>query len=277
MNEQPISQRSEGPSVDSLGLKVSGDTSLSLDLRRTQEVEVTFRGTVNSHIFEDKRDKHGNVEHTIKWAKVKVDELVEIQVLTVPRDMPGQTTMEVEVTAEHTPDDEIVDAEVVEGGEPPAGVDPETGEVTDEEPARRSPDRHPQVPEDAWEQLNIEQRYTVIEKVARLERLAEYLMEGVTPTDRKVAGDEQTALHDELAEEYGIALIPLDAIPPEEQVDGDPPPPVLEGSPPMSRQQLEDRRRYISSRTGLPAALAEARDDELAEIDRRLKGLGDAA
>lgn len=280
MNGQPISQRSEGPTPDSLGLKVTGDTSLDLDLRRTQEVEVTFRGVVSSHIFEDKRDKHGNVEHTVKWAKVKVDELVEIQVLSIPRRMPGQTAMDVDADEQGGEErEEIVDAEVVAelpAGEPPAGVDPETGEVTDE-PERLSPDRHPQVPEDAWQQLNIEQRYTVVAKVERLERLAEYLAGGVTPTDRQVAGDEQTALHNELEREFGIVLIPLEEIPAEEAPAGEPPPPVLAGSGPMTRQQLEERRRYISSRTGLPQPLAEARDEELAEIDRRLKGLGDAA
>src|SRR5687767_12273416 len=98
------SQRSDGPTVDALALKLTGDTSLETDLKRTQEVEITVRGIVVGHAFEDKRDKNGDIVQTVKAAKVRIDELVEIQILTVPRRMKGQTAFPMDGTAEEEPE-----------------------------------------------------------------------------------------------------------------------------------------------------------------------------
>lgn len=290
--DTPISHRSEGPTPDSLGLKLSGETSLYQDLRRTQEVEVVVRGTVTGHIFEDKYDKNGNVAQTVKYAKIKVDEMVEVTVLSTPRYMRGQTAMgdegqTVDETGQPLEDrDQVVDAEVVgelPPGEPPPGVDSKTGEVTppdeeygadaeteDDDPELELDDfdRDPLVPEDAWAKLDKQQKEEVAETVARLRRLGDALAEATNPTDKSVAEKKIKELAEGLAEDFGMTLNDPAEI---EEVELPPaPPPVLEKTGPMSAKKLRERRAFLEAQRSLPREAKQARDEELAEIDRRL-------
>lgn len=330
-------QRSDGPTVDALELKLTGSTSLESDLKRTQDVEVIIRGTVVGHAFTDKYDKNGDVAQTVKSATVKVDELVEIIILTVPRRMKGQTAMNIDGVG-HGADGEdlgdpvsteaviyrgeqIVDADV---GPRPDGVD-ENGEVvqlrrhkwTDldgdglqycevcgyadsavaeshacsgehgilgdslaasdegeesELPPPAPVDRHPQVPESAWTTLNHEQKLDVAQRMERLAAQGTAIVEGRNSTDVTAATKHHEATVNALREDYGIELIAADEI---EAADADapeepPPAPVSATSPPMSGRDLQRRRKYLLGKRGLPGEAEEARQEELAEIERRL-------
>ncbi len=303
------SQRSDGPTVDALALKLTGDTSLETDLKRTQEVEVTVRGIVIGHIFEDKRDKNGDIVQTIKAAKIKVDELVEIVVLTVPRRMRGQTAFPMDGEAHEDdapvgtavavlagedgdPDDvpeAIVIAGELEAGARPEGVDangelsppmPGEGPVDNEEPepaAATVIDRHPQVPEKAWGELNHEQRLDVAERVDKIVARQQAIDAAGNATDRQAITRHLEDAVSWLLDDYGIELLPAAAI---EDADADvpadepPPPPVSADSAPVPSAELQRRRRYLMAKVGLPAEMEDARQEELAEIDRRLKGRG---
>lgn len=139
-----IDKNSQGPEPDALELKVSGNFGGEkvIDLRRTQHVEITVRGTVVGHQFTDKYDKNGDRDRTTKTAVVKVDELVSLSKVANYRVVNAQQTSmaddgQMTVGGEPLPD-EIVDAEVVDPddnvvalnrGNTPEGVDPDTGEV----------------------------------------------------------------------------------------------------------------------------------------------------
>lgn len=309
MNDmKSYNQRSDGPTVDALELKLTGSTSLDSDLKRTQDVEVTIRGTVVGHAFTDKYDKNGDVAQTVKSATVKVDELVEIIILTVPRRMKGQTAMNVDGGEDNgasvviydaagqpipVDDGEVVDAEVVGElmpGPRPDGVD-ENGEVLaddalnpededppigeDEEPAPPPApvERHPQVPESAWTTLNHEQKLDVDQRMARLAAQGTAIAEARNSTDVAAATKHHEATVRALAEDYGIELIPAEEI---EGADADipddepPPAPVSVTSPPVSGRELARRRKYLLAKRGLPGEAETARQEELAEIERRL-------
>lgn len=145
------------------------------------------------------------------------------------------------------------------------------GDDDEPEPERIAPDRDPQVPEEAWRQLNIDQKTDVLALVRKMEATAEALGGASTPTDTKVYTRKLGELKAKLHDEYGITLLPLDAIP-EAAADEKPPPMVTATSPPVSRDELERRKRYLESRTGLPPEAAEYRDAELALIANRLEG-----
>lgn len=306
MNDlKSYSQKSDGPTVDSLELGLTGSTGLESDLKRTQEVEITVRGVVVGHTFTDKYDKNGDIAQTVKTAKVRVDELVDIIVLTVPRRMKGQTAMNVdggdvgEDIVVHDAGgviyrgEEVVDAEVVGelmAGPRPDGVD-ENGEVLaddalnpededppigeDEEPAPPPApvDRHPQVPESAWTTLNHEQKLDVDQRMARLAAQGTAIVEGRNSTDVAAATKHHEATVQALRDDYGIELIAADEI---EGADADlpddepPPAPVSVTSPPVSGRELARRRKYLLAKRGLPGEAEEARQEELAEIERRL-------
>jgi hypothetical protein len=277
-----ISDRSAGASPDALALKLTGSTGLELDLARGMEVEVTIRGIITGHAFDDERDKNGDIVRTVKAAKVKADELVEVNVIPRrARNVPqGQTRMTDDGDVEDATSGEIVDATIVAElgpGERPEGVDedgviteeprpddepPATPEDEGEEEIDRAPHRHPQVPEEAWAQLNHEQQRDVLARVDRQERLLEYLSGASAPADREVAETKLEVVEED--ERVAPASEP-------------PPPPVTAQSPPLTRAQLERRRSYLLSKRALPPEMEQARDEELTEIDQRVKALGKVA
>ncbi len=321
------SQRSDGPTVDALALKLTGDTSLETDLKRTQEIEVTVRGVVTGHTITDKRDKNGDIIQTVKIATVKVDELVEIQILTVPRRMKGQTAFPIDGEAHEEPpgsemivsgqvygdEGDVPDAIVVpelEAGPRPPGVD-ENGEVVQQgeivngmcsicsatdanescspddprpgcplhpssdvpKPEPGPVDRHPQVAEDAWRELNHEQRLDVAQRMDRIAAQQSAIAESRNATDVAAAQTHLDGALKALHADYGIVLLPADSI---EKADADisadekPPAPVTATSPIVAPAELQRRRRYLLAKQGMPAEMEAARQDELAEIDKRL-------
>lgn len=291
-NLRGISDRSAGPSPDALALKLTGTTALEEDFARGMEVEVTVRGMVTGHAFEDKRDKSGNVSATVKFVKVAADELVEAKLIPKREAPSAQVTIE-EAIAETAPVlDEMalkawaaaesertgMSVEVVTRDGDPVSVD-EDGVITDPDPAR--PIRDPQVPEESWEQLNHEQQRDVLAKVERHQRLSEYIAGATTPTDREQGEALLEKVAGELQDTYGIELIPFEQVreadelvaPPTEP----PPPPVTESSPPLPRERLEKRKAYLATKRALPAEMEEERQAEITEIERRLGGLGSAA
>lgn len=280
-----ISQRSEGPTPDALELKLSGSTGLPLDLKRSQEVEIIVRGVVSGHTFTDKRGSSGDVEVTVKSATVKVDELVSVTVLEHKRrNAPaGQTAFTnggdtVDASTGDLvrvgDDEDVVDVEIVDEtrqlprGETPEGVDRETGEI------RPDLDRHPQVPEQAWGELNHEQKAEVLDLVGQIDRTLEYLSSAVTPTDRQAAEGKLERLTGLLLEDFGVELIPADQVMEADDVvapaSEPPPPPITAQSPPLTAEKLIRRREYLRAKRALPPEAAAARNEELAEIDRRL-------
>jgi hypothetical protein len=296
-----ISDRSAGASPDALALKLTGSTGLELDLARGMEVEVTIRGIITGHAFDDERDKNGDIVRTVKAAKVKADELVEVNVIPRrARNVPqGQTRMTDDGDVEDATSGEIVDATIVAElgpGERPEGVDedgviteeprpddepPATPEEEGEEEIDRAPHRHPQVPEEAWAQLNHEQQRDVLARVDRQERLLEYLSGASAPADREVAETKLEEVLGSLRDDYAIELIPADEVVEEDErvapASEPPPPPVTAQSPPLTRAQLERRRSYLLSKRALPPEMEQARDEELTEIDQRVKALGKVA
>lgn len=291
---------SGGPSVDSLGLKLSGSTALPGDLKRGDEVELVLRGVVRSHIFEDKVNAQtGDVEHTTKFSKVVIDELESCTVLSYKRrNAPvGQTAFTPDggtvdastgteiVTTTSPADDDIVDAEVVgelERGPTPEGVDPETGEVVGDpepEPDTLSPVRDPQVPEDEWNELNHDQRAQVNDLIAKLIRFTEATALAENPTDRNVYRDKAVETETLILDEYGVHLIPFDQVHEADQdvlaEDEPPPPPCGPNDGPRTPEQLEKRYAYLSAKRALGAEAEQARADELAAIGDRLAALED--
>lgn len=284
-----ISAHSRGPTPDVLELKLSGATDLQLDVARGQEVEVILRGVVTGHAFDDKRDKHGNVETTIKRIALKADELLEITVLTIPRRMSGQTKMgddggvvddrnapvEEDPLAPSPgelpapprqieagdPEEDVIDAEVVE-------EDDEGGDLKAPEPDPL--DRDPLVPEAAWAQLNREQKEDVIDRLERLHRLVDAEVEAENPTDRKTFASQTKDAVTALEDDYGITLLDPADVPEPEVPEGEPPKPVTAKSGPRSVGDLKARRKYLRAQSGLPAEAGKLRDAEIAEIDRRL-------
>lgn len=257
------SQRSDGPTVDSLELAVSGSAELTTDVKRTQDVEVTLRGTVIGHKFTDKYDKNGDVAQTVKTATVRIDELVDIEVLTIPRRMKGQTAMPLDDLG----DDEPAVGDVV--------IHSSAGEVVEEAgtPAPDvPPERHPQIPEDAWDKLNREQKEDIAARMdkiaARNERLAD---PDVTQTDRDALQSYLDADLNLLTDDYGIELLPAEAVERADEIDDGPPPrPVSATTGIVGAGELRRRRRYLLSKAGLPAEAERSRQEELAEIERRL-------
>ena len=130
-------------------------------------------------------------------------------------------------------------------------------------------DRHAQIPEPAWNELNLEQKEDVLETVARMERLARVHAESENPTDLQVAGDRLVKLRATLKEDFGIELLELEEVP-EVAANEPPPPPSTDKS---SESELRRRRSYLRTRTGLPAEAVEARNQELSEIAERLDRL----
>lgn len=341
------SQRSEGPTVDALALKMTGDMAMETDLRRTQEVEVTVRGIVVGHVFEDKRDKNGDITQTIKAAKVRVDELVDIVVLTVPRRMRGQTAMPLDdegqfgtdvaiisgeaVVLDDEPADAIVIAGELAAGIPPHGVgqngqvytevseqdatsdglpeeaeyrseggatfayhhatcvfwrvgespfgdhfelDPVKGEIVTppDDESDTLIDRHAQIPEDAWNMLNREQKLDVAKRMDRITAQQATIVENRNATDVAAATKHLETALGLLRDDYGIELLPAEDIAnADAALEGPPPPPITPGSPPVAFATLQARRRYLLAKMGLPAEMEEARREELAEIDERLR------
>lgn len=299
---------SRGPSVDALALKFSGDTPCPEDLRRTQEVEIVLRGVVTGHSVDDKRGKTGDIEATVKTAKLKLDELVSLTLIQRPKQRvpEGQTALGedgavIDARTLRAVEDELQAAvgddvtvsisaqtgEVIEtaaGPEtessptvPPGGGDDENFDAAAAAPA---PERHPQVPEQAWGELDHEQQRDVLARVEKFVSLATYLSGTDNPTDRKVAEDKVETLLGALHEDYGIALLdPEDVVEEDERVappSEPPPPPVTVSSPPMTQAQLSKRKAYLLAKRALPKAAATARDEEIAEIDRRLATQGAA-
>ncbi|MGH2702821.1 MAG: hypothetical protein ACRDJ2_13750, partial [Actinomycetota bacterium] len=147
MNDKPhppVSQYSGGPSVDAMELKLSGSTGLEQDFRRTDQVEVTLRGEIVGHTFDDKKDKDDNVIHTVKGIKLKVDELVSIESLARVRGAsPGQTITDdqgrtVDAATGEILDAEVVDAEVV-GELPPGDGEPRSAQDATDPPPPDEP------------------------------------------------------------------------------------------------------------------------------------------
>lgn len=143
MTDHP-SQYSGGPSVDAMELRLSGSTALTQDFKRTAAVEVTMRGEIVGHTFDDKKDKDGNVTVTVKGIKLKVDELVSVEEIQRVRNAsPGQTAVNDDgqvfdpATGEILDDQPVVDAKVV--AELPAG---------DDEPVSAQDATDPPPPED---------------------------------------------------------------------------------------------------------------------------------
>lgn len=288
---------SGGPSVDSLGLKLSGTTALPDDLKRGDEVEIVVRGVVRGHLFEDKvNSQTGDVEHTTKYAKVAIDELESCTVLAYKRrsapvgqtaftddggTVDASTGQELVVTGE-AEEEEAVDAEVVAElppGQPPEGVDPATGEV-DPEPPAPGPFRHPQIPEPAWEELNHEQREAVNALVEKHARFTEAAAIAENPTDRKAYSEKAADLVSQLVDDFGIEIIPADQVREADEdvlADGEPPPPPIDSTTgPRSMEQLQKRRAYLTSKRALGPDAEQRRADELAEIDRRMRAQGAA-
>lgn len=292
-NFNGISDRSAGPTPDALALKVSGTTELGEDFARGTEVEITLRGVVSGHAFDDKRDKNGNVVATVKYVKVAADELVEAKLIPSRNTPTGQITIEdaldeiappgTKVTIERPAgvDEDGVIAEVPSEIDPAAEGGDDEQDDPGEEPRAPAPIRHPQVTEESWAQLNHEQQRDVLAKVDKVERLAEYLSGVATPTDREVAEKRLDDVTGALRDTYGIELVPADQVREEDELvapaSEPPPPPVTEQSPPLKREQLERRRDYLNSKRALPPEMDEARQDELKEINRRLRAQGEAA
>lgn len=156
-----------------------------------------------------------------------------------------------------------------------AEIAEEHAEVTAEalEPEAPPPERHPQVPEDAWHKLNREQKEDVAARMdriaARNERLAD---PEVTQTDRDALQSYLDGDVRLLTDDYGIELLPAEDL---ERADetgdtGPPPRPVSPTSGDIEPRELRRRRRYLLGKAGLPAEAERSRREELAEIDRRL-------
>lgn len=290
-----ISDRSAGPAPDALALKLGGATDLTTDLARGTEVEVTVRGLIVGHAFDDKRGKDGEVALTVKSAKFKADELVEVKAIpsrNVPsgqmtveealRDIPGVDSVTVTRQRPAAVDEDGVIAEV------PSPIDPgaedrgdEQDDPGEEERSPVAPVRHPSVPEEAWTQLNHEQQRDVLTRVARVERLTEYLAGANTPTDREQAEGLIGQVTGALQDDFNIELIPFEDVVEEDErvapATEPPPAPVTVTSPPLARERLEKRRDYLLSKRALPAEMEQERQAELEEITRRLAALGTAA
>lgn len=275
------SAASGGPTVDALELKLTGTTGLDVDLRRTQEVEIVVRGVVTGHAIVDKYDKNGDVAQTVKSATVKLDELVTIEILTVPRRMRGQTAMDVDGYGDEAV--EVGDMVVAVVGELEAGPRPEgvdaNGELTApgadaEEVDESMINRHAQIPEDAWRELNVDQKLDVAARMDKISAQQNVIAEATNKTDVDAAEVHLGLAVDALRDDYGIELLPAEVI---EQADAalpadEPPPaPVVPGGPSVSTAELQRRRRYLLAKQGMPAEMEQARQEELEEINRRLR------
>lgn len=146
----------------------------------------------------------------------------------------------------------------------------------EDEPA---PDRHPQIPAQAWDALNLEQKRQVDDLVERILRSSRAAIEATTPTDRETYSALEGRLVAELTDDWGITLLAESEVDAEEREGlGDAnavPAPVTAGRP-TTVEHLRSRARFLRSRTGLPPEAAQGRDEELAIIAAQLKARGDA-
>lgn len=138
-------------------------------------------------------------------------------------------------------------------------------DAPDPEPPPPPVERHPQIPEETWAELNADQRLDVAERMDRIASRQRTIDEGRNATDTAAATAYLTGAVADLREEYGIELLPAEEL--EEAdldvVDKPNPPRACEG---MRPAQLQERRRFLLAKRGLPGELEEDRQRELALI-----------
>jgi hypothetical protein len=286
-----------------LEVALSGSATVEEDIGRGIEIEVTVRGQIVGHAFTEKFDSNGDHVATVKTLKLKVSEADEISI--VPRrargQAPGQTTIDGEVVGTdgrvHPAEEEastteaIIDAEVV-GELPPGEAAAQEDDVapvshegdtdatgsdsasSDEAPESEQPttaDRPVMVLEEAWSQLNRDQKADVAEQVEQVIRYANGLQGTENPTDRAWYDERLRVIEAHLLDEYGISLIPEEELPePEVPAEGTPAPVTIDNVSDLGDEVLQLRRAYLSTQAGLPPDAKAARDAEVKLIDDEL-------
>ena len=288
-----ISPESEGTPPTVLLMGFSGNADLELDVKRGMEVQVTVTGKIVGHAFTDHYDRERNLKYTAKLAKLKIEDVDEVHRVQWkdPRATPGQTSLDVdgEPAGEDDPqpeqpadigdDGQPAEAEVVDGtvaeDAPALDAGDASSEPAESEPPAPEPPiwRHPQIAEEAWNQLNADQRTEVDGIMAALGDLQEYLATRASnPTDEKAAHERSTTLIAELKDEFGIELIPAEKLPDDDTIAEPVPNPADRRQP---TEELLKRRGYLVKRRGLPPEAEDARKAEIALIDKIIEDRGE--
>lgn len=216
------------------------------------------------------------VEHHDMWHRRLATALVggEVHHIAEPVPSPEATARRVRQEVEHnmggrfSPEDRVAVEEVVA-----EIADEARDRAEDDEAEGPPPERHPQIPEDAWGKLNREQKEDVAARMdkiaARNDRLSD---PDVTQTDRDALGDYLVKDIVALADDYGITLLPAEDLERADETgdNGPPPRPITSSSGLVGPVELRRRRRYLLGKAGLPAEAERSRREELAEIERRL-------
>lgn len=146
--------------------------------------------------------------------------------------------------------------------------------VDDDEPPEPEPpaaSRPAQVPEDAWAELNAEQRTDVAGRVDRILARQQTIDEARHPADVATAQRYLTESLESLTEDYGFALLPAEHIAQADAGLSGPAPSRVSKHSDHTLRELRDRKLYLLAKQGLPHELEEDRREELAEIERRLR------